>query len=235
MRLAPLALVLALLVATAAAFAVSQRRKLEPIPVAGPRIAPAAFSPGCECPAPAARVRFRLNRADTVDVELVDEDGRVVRALERGRERARGELSFGWDGRDDDGAIVPDGTYSLRIRLREAGRTFETPASVAVDSTPPRATIVSARPRRFAVGHGRVLVGYRLSEPARPELLADGQRIVGPARARARGHLEWWGRIDGEAASPGRYAVTLVARDAAGNLSPPSRPVIVEILRERPR
>jgi FlgD Ig-like domain len=228
-RVAPLVLVLVLLVATAAAFAVSQRRKLEEIPVAGPSIDPRAFSPGCRCPSPAAEVGFRLNRNETIDVLLVGEAGEVARTLARALERRPGRIRFAWDGRDDAGEVVPDGTYHLRVRLREEERTVDTPARVDVDATSPRAAIVSARPRSFSVGHGRVLVGYRLSERARPELHVNGRRVVGPARARSSGFLEWWGRIDERPAPPGRYRLTLVARDAAGNASPRTPPVVVLI------
>jgi len=227
-RLAPLALVLALLVATAAAFAVSQRRKLEQIPVAGPRMLPRAFSPGCRCPNPATAVSFRLHRADTIDVLLVDEEGEVVRTLERGRPRRPGRISFRWDGRADAGTVVPEGRYHLRVRLQEDDRTIEMPENVLVDVTPPRATIVSARPRRLNRGRGRVLVEYRLSEQARPELHVDGRR-VGRGRLRQAGHVEWWGRLEGRPAPPGNYRLTLLARDEAGNVSRPSPPVFVRI------
>jgi hypothetical protein len=228
-RIAPTVLVLALLVATAAAFAVSQRRKLEQIPVAGPRMLPPAFSPSCRCPNPTTEVSFRLHRADTIDVLLVDDDGQVVRTLKRRQPHRPGRVAFRWDGRADAGTIVPEGRYHLRVRLHEDGRTIEMPKKVLVDVTPPLATIVSARPRRLTRGGGRVLVGYRLSERARPELHVNGRRVVRPARRGLSGHLEWWGRLEGRPAPPGRYRLMLVARDKAGNVSPPSPPVFVRI------
>jgi len=63
------------------------------------------------------------------------------------------------------------------------------------------------------------VVAYRLGERALPSLYVDGvERVRGKFR-RGEGHLDWWGRVDGKHVDPGRYRLTLVALDAAGNRS----------------
>ncbi|MGH3032275.1 MAG: hypothetical protein ACRDNE_16220, partial [Gaiellaceae bacterium] len=64
-------LVLALLVATAAAFAVTEALKLEPSALSRPRL-DRIFSPTCACPQSTARLAFRLREADTIDAVIVD-------------------------------------------------------------------------------------------------------------------------------------------------------------------
>jgi hypothetical protein len=226
-RLAPTIVVIVLLVATAAAFAVAQRRKLDDIPLTGPRL-DRAFSPGCRCPRPTAELSFRLTRRETIDVTVLDDAGDQVRTLASGLPRRRGNVSLRWDGRDDAGAIVPEGEYRVRVHLRGADRTIDVHHEVVVDVTPPRARIVSARPRRLRFGRGRVLVQYGLSERARPVLLLDGRRVARGRRSE-RGWLEWWGGIDGRDVPRGTYRLTLVGRDDAGNVSRPSPPVTITV------
>ena len=73
-----LLVVLALLGATAAAFAVTERLKLERSPVTGTRV-DHVFSPVCECARDVAVISFRLRRPETVTVDILDKDGRSVR------------------------------------------------------------------------------------------------------------------------------------------------------------
>ena len=62
-------LIATLLVATAVAFVVSERVKLEKSPILGPRVTP-VYSPVCECPNRHAAISFRLSRPDTLGVGM---------------------------------------------------------------------------------------------------------------------------------------------------------------------
>ena len=101
-RLAPAALVAALLVATSVAFVVTEKLKLTRNPIVGPRV-DKVFSPVCDCATDSAAIRFRLRRPDRVSVEIVDSDGDVIRELARNRPQGRAPVSYVWDGRDGDG------------------------------------------------------------------------------------------------------------------------------------
>ena len=52
--------------------------------------------------------------AKTLKAYIYDEDGNTVRTVDLGA-RDAGEHTFSWDGLDDDGAAVEDGTYSIAI------------------------------------------------------------------------------------------------------------------------
>jgi len=76
-RLAPIVLVVALLAATAAAFAFAQRAKLADSPIQNIRFDRRLVSPiggAREVP-----VRFRLLNEDQVTVDIVDANGTIVR------------------------------------------------------------------------------------------------------------------------------------------------------------
>ena len=87
-RLAPFLLVVALLGATAAAFAVTEGLKLEPSPVRGTEV-DKVFSPICDCPTRVAHIRFRLTRRNRLQVAIVS-GGKVVRTLEADKLYGRG-------------------------------------------------------------------------------------------------------------------------------------------------
>jgi hypothetical protein len=231
-RLAPTLLVLALLLATAAAFAQAQRQKLEPSPIGVVEVTQ-LFSPVCECPQDRARIALRLRQEQALTLGVVDADDRRVRRLASVRNPV-GDVDVAWDGRDDRGRVVPDGVYRPRIELERDGRTLLLPNRIRVDGTPPQVEIVRHGPPVLAPREGgprRLRVVYRLSEIAQPRLVISGPggsaRVVG--RRRQEGGLEWYSRIEGEFAAPGTYEVVLDAVDAAGNVSEPAGPVLVEV------
>ena len=141
-------LVLGLLTGTTTALALTQALKLERSPVTAPRF-DRVFSPTCGCPTNEARLSLTLRRADTVDADVVDEDGEPVRRLVSGARRGRGVVTFVWDGSSDGGAIAPDGSYRLRMRLRDQHRTIVIPTPVHVDTAPPEVELLRVSPTVF--------------------------------------------------------------------------------------
>ena len=231
-RLASLLVVLALLGATAAAFAVSERLKLEQSPIAGPKITK-VFAPTCECDSAEARIAFGLRKDDRVSLSVVDSDNEVVRRL-ADDVAASGRFERRWNGRDDEGRLVPDGLYKPRLKLAHGRRTFVLPNPMRVDTHPPTITLVSAKPQFFSPDgdkrRDRVRVQYRISEKAKAELLVNGVRAVGPTRFRpTEGKLDWFGTVGGRKVRQGLYRLQLSAEDAAGNLAARTKPVFVEL------
>jgi hypothetical protein len=224
-RLAPAALVAALLVATSAAFVVTEKLKLTRNPIVGP-IVGKVFSPVCDCPTDAAVITFRLRTPDRVTVEIVDGDGDLVRELARNRPQARRPVSYVWDGRDATGRVVREGTYRPRIHLDRQRRTIVMPNRIRVDTTAPRVTSFTARPLVISPdGDGRfdrAKIRYRVDERATVELYVDGVRALRRLGTRTTGTMDWFGTAGGEPLDEGLHSLRLVARDLAGNLGPRS-------------
>ena len=223
-RLAPFLLVVALLGATAAAFAVTEGLKLEPSPVRGTEV-DKVFSPVCGCPTRVAHIRFRLRKADRLTLVVVDSGNHVVRILVDGPRFSRGRHGFTWNGRDDAGRVVRDGSYRPRVHLGKEHRTILLPNPIAVDTKPPKAT-VAIRRREVVPGHAKLRVSYRLSEPAHPQLLVDGKVVVRGRFPRPVGSLEWYGT----GFPAGTYRVSLRAVDLAGNVGRATRPATVRVV-----
>lgn len=81
---------------------------------AGPPTSPMLLSTRPNPFNPRTEIVFRLPAAATVNLEIFDLRGRLVRSLHTGSLPA-GEHRAMWDGRADDGRSMPSGTYACRL------------------------------------------------------------------------------------------------------------------------
>jgi len=230
--------VFALLVAvTVGAFFLTQALKTEMPVVLRFATMPKAISPNGDGVRDRTRLGFDLSEPAEVSFSIIDENGNRVRELFDDRKLAGDRKHrFIWDGRDDDGAVVPDGTYRMRVFRREEGRVLESFKKVVVDTRPPKTELASAAPGVIDPLNGKrvaVRLRYRGPRTAHPEFRVwrtdDGPpRIVDRFRGDDnRGGL-WNGRtISGDYAVDGDYAFQARVRDKAGNeaLAPPGTPM----------
>ena len=213
--------------ATATAFAVTQRLKLEPSPISKTRVSD-IFSPVCRCATKAASIDFSLRSPDHLRIAIRTDSGEVNVAE---GSFPRGDVHVRWDGRDGSGELVPDGTYYPLVQLQRAGRTIDLPNPIRVDTIRPSIRLRSFRPRVFRPGTQKLTVTYTVSEHAHALLFVDGRRRVFTASKRLRYLLHWSGKVHGRAIRPGRHKLKLVAEDLAGNRSLPTPVVIVRVRR----
>jgi hypothetical protein len=223
-----------LVVATFAAFFVAQRLKASPAVVGEFRRTP-FFSPNSDGRFDRATVRFEIRERDRVTLAVVDADGDEVRELMGGRTvLPYREVRARWDGRDDDGERVQDGTYRYRITLPDQGRNVVMPESVRLDTTAPRPRVTAIGPVRDkaprpellpAPGGGEAVV--HVDAPGRKKKILLFKTAPGPVRAVGEPiplpddatEWRWSGRTEsGRAVSPGTYLVAVQARDQAGNI-----------------
>jgi hypothetical protein len=213
---APTAIVVALLAATAVAFATTERQKLEKTPFAVLHV-DAAVSPARR----PALIELRLHRPHLLTVQIIDTSGRIVATLARERRYESGNALFHWR------AHVPDGVYEPRVTLDD-GRQFDVPVKIRVDSVAPTATLVSYRPHVVRSGaKPQVRIAYRVSEPAHVLVFVNGRReLQGFAKA-LQSAVNWGARRGGRRLPPGRYRLQLAAVDLAGNVSARTQPFFV--------
>ena len=67
---------------------------------------------------PRVSIPFSVGRRGVVELRVYDVRGRQVREMPS-REFAVGSHSWQWDGRSDQGTLLPSGVYLVRIRLGE--------------------------------------------------------------------------------------------------------------------
>jgi hypothetical protein len=222
-RHAPLLVALALLVGSAVAFGVAERLKVEKSPVTGTEV-DKIFSPVCMCPQRRARIAFRLRRTDRLQLSLLDDEGREIRRLVDGERAMRGPHEYFWDGRDDEGRLVPEARYRPKVELGRADRTIVLPNPILVDVRRPVVRVLSTRPGAISPdgdGQGDIVrVRYRANERVRGLLFVNGRLRVVSRSQRPGGVLQWVGGAPGGGKlPPGRYRLSVQARDLAGNLS----------------
>ena len=226
-RSLPIALVIALLAATAAAFALTERAKLERSPIYGTQPAQ-VFSPDSRDPGKkVAHIRFHVRKSESIDVWIQDTDGRKLDSLLAHRSVRPGELvQLVWDSFTRAGVGVSDGTYRAVVKLERSHRTIVLPSDIKVDTSPPH--IVARPSAKYPIispdgdGHADVFrIPYQLSEPAHAILLLRGKQVVYTNGQKEKGTLVWNGKVPGSTKSlpPGRYVLAIAARDRAGNQS----------------
>ena len=229
----PAAVFAALVVATFGAFFVAQRLKNAPSVVQQFKRSEPVFSPNADGRRETVAFTFKLKNADDVDLQVVDADGEPVRRLAELRIPAYTPRRFVWDGRDDAGRPVEDGTYRLRITLRNEGRSVLGTQGVVKDTRPPRPRVLVIGPERAAAPELLPAAGGR---PATVRFEAPGRRAKVtiwrtdgdvPDRVTSSGATplpvgatswDWDGAVDGRRVRPGTYLAVVESRDAAGNV-----------------
>jgi len=210
-------------VATAAAFAITERLKLVKSPIYGTVISP-VFSPVCACANAKAAINLGFRHRDRVDVIVLDGRRNVVRTIVFGRLVARGVSVFHWDGSTDVGPRAPDGRYRVQVHLEGQHRTILLPNVVVLDTTPP--DVLDAQPNRPQLSPDgdrlgdTVTIHYVLSEPAHVLVYFHDLRIIQGRSRLLRGGVVWTGRINGRLLKRGITTLTVGAVDLAGNVTP---------------
>jgi hypothetical protein len=218
----------ALVVATIAAFFVTQHLKVT-TPVVNGLSHPEAFSPGtCR---PHTHISFYLqSRADDVSLYVVDSNLSIVRTLAVNFHMNKlvripdGRLNT-WNGRGDDGRLVPDGTYYFRVGLANQGRTIDvTNYPIVLKTVAPRPRVTSVTPSVLPNGRSGAVIHFTGNEGRNGTIHLYRTDLPGPLRPvksfitpAKPAQATWDGLIDGRPAPAGTYLVGLTVRDAACN------------------
>jgi flagellar hook assembly protein FlgD len=220
-----------LVLATTAAFFLTQRLKQEEPTVLRFVVDRRALSPDGDGVGDRVRAGFDLSEAAEVSFAIIDDEGTEVRRLASDRE-LRGDRSyrFAWNGRDDAGRRLPDGRYRMRVVRAREGRVLDSLTQITIDTVPPRVRIVSAEPGVIAPGlpgaEGEVRVRYAGPRNASPVFTvyrtddAEEPRVVRRFRGDGSRSGVWDGSTRDERNAPeGSYAIVADVRDPAGNLT----------------
>jgi hypothetical protein len=213
-------------IATGGAFFATQRLKRS-TPIVTRVFFQQQLGPECDCKKNRVTLRFDLPKAQHVTVSVVNSAGEVVRTFADDLFLTKGTHPFVWNGRDDDGNVVPDGNYRLRVGLRAEGRSLTAPRVLRVDTKPPRPKIVAVTPPTVVPGSSgnRARVRIRFKGPSNPPPLVQVWRTDGPKPVRVasfkgrrgRQTTTWNALVDGKPAPEGSYLFSVTVQDKAGN------------------
>jgi hypothetical protein len=227
-----------LVVATIAAFFITQHLKSSTPVIAGMTHPPPFSNDGDGCLRRTYINFYVKHRSDSVSVFVVDSEGDVVQTVASGVEMhneptAPGQKirrTFYWYGHEYDGQLAPNGTYYFRIALAEQGQIVNlTQYPVVVDTVPPHLAITRISPSQLPApgrvpatiyftgsdGRGGYLIIYRTG-PAEPPRVLDARRIPFSKANPQHGYTKTWdGLIHGVPAPPGTYVMALKVTDRA--------------------
>jgi hypothetical protein len=213
-------------VATGGAFFVTQRLKRSD-PIVSRVFFQPWIGPECRCDKSHVTLRFDLPKAQRVTVSLVNREGEVVKTFADDLFLSKGTHPFRWNGRGDDGLVVPDGSYRMRVGLRAEGRSVTAPRVLHVDTRPPRPKIVAVTPPTLVPGsagrRGRARIRFVGPADARPLFRVwrtDGgkaKEVAAFEGRRGRQTATWDGLVNDLPAPEGSYAFSVTVQDEAGN------------------
>jgi flagellar hook assembly protein FlgD len=99
--------------------------------------APPYLSPNQDNSYDTAVVSYRLSEAASVSARVLSEGGGIVRVLFEGESLTAGQHLLTWDGTDDLGRRVSDGSYRVEVTAKGSIRSSASSATVLVDTLPP--------------------------------------------------------------------------------------------------
>jgi flagellar hook assembly protein FlgD len=132
------------------------------------------------------QISFYLqNRSDNVTVQILDRDQVPVRTIGNNvymRATPPRRHTFTWNGRLADGSIAPAGTYYVKVSLLHQARSLIISNSTAalpvtVETTRPQVRVTGVTPATITPGSGtRVTIRYTGTGTLRPRILIDRVR-----------------------------------------------------------
>lgn len=221
-----------LVLATFAAFFVAQRLKSEPPVINVPRITQ-YFSPNGDGKKDVSDIVVSIKVADEATVDVVNLDGdRVRRLIDSVPMQPNRWRRTVWDGKGDDGQVVPDGQYRLRVALRDEGRSAIVQKTMRVDTKAPTPQVclgVACSTKRQREWENVVSQGNReidIYVQGRAPNFATIFRVFrtdqGKPKQVTRFHgsgrrVRWDGLVEGKPLDPGVYLIQAQVNDRAGN------------------
>jgi flagellar hook assembly protein FlgD len=185
-------------------------------------------------------VTCRLSQDADWKMRVTDAQGSLVRSVSGSGKT----VEASWSGHDNDGARVPDGTYTLTVDATSPdGEARPATAAVYVDTTPPRLQSAAVSPTPFSPnGDGQDDVAGVTFKPgeagtARVTVLGENDRVVRTLMGwrsvgAASRTVSWDGRVNSGGklvdAPEGEAVIVVEMRDLAGNSDSVRRAVIVD-------
>ncbi len=157
---------------------------------------------------------FTLAHAATVTWSMADARGRSIRFFAKAQPMAPGPLAVTWDGRDDAGALVPAGTYTMVLRA-EDGVTHAV-ARTTVGVGPFRVVTSPAIPVHGKVATFTVTTALPLDGAPSVRITLPGAGTIAVPVTRVDG-ATWRGKLKLAAgARAGTATLVVAATDATG-------------------
>lgn len=153
-----------------------------PLEITNVVIQPETFSPNNDGDEDSSYFSYNISKKAWTEVYVTDSEGRF-HLLDPEKEREPGEQSFEWDGKENEGRLLPDGDYTYHIKAWDAAGNVKLvtgPVKLAGAGTP-KLEIVSAKfsPTSIPLG-GTVKVRIKVKNVGDTVVKSDPKWGVGP-------------------------------------------------------
>ncbi|MBD3920832.1 S8 family serine peptidase [Paenibacillus sp. PR3] len=185
-----------------------------------------------------ATIKYTLSEPVAATVLIVNSQGNVVRTLANATAQTTGTKSITWNGKNDAGALVEDGTYTYKISVEDGtGLTAESQGTITTDKTTPVISNLSASPSVFApTGSNSLTIGFNVSESGKTTVAIVNSKnatvkTLWSSKATEAGAqtVEWDGKVTTTTfATDGAYSIKVTTTDAVGFTSTQSVPFDIE-------
>jgi murein DD-endopeptidase MepM/ murein hydrolase activator NlpD len=159
---------------------------------------------------------FHSTASQHVRITAANQFGHVVRTI-ADADIGIGDQSYSWDGKDDTGALVPDGAYEVVVEADDGHDSMSVADEIRIDHVAPKLTVTTT-PIRVRAGARSVRVPIRLSETAMLDAVASGSVVRGSTTSeRAAGRQSLVFPLLRTFRGSGTLRVRLAVTDAAGH------------------
>jgi len=184
---------------------------------------PQFFSPNQDNSFDIATINYQLSESAEVNAQIVNEGGSTVRSLINAQTQPAGQHFLVWNGIDENGQQVIDGTYRVEISARGSVRASSAGAVLRVDTTPPTLELLNLQDGTRV--RDSLLTIEGLTDPGASSWLENSAQAVpvdGQGRFRTQQKL-----------AAGVNQVKVSAADQAGNTAPALR--LIELVTAPPQ
>jgi subtilisin family serine protease len=113
-------------------------------------------------------ISFTAHKGSNVTVYVKDKKGRVVKYLAKNKKWNSGKVSLSWDGRQDNGVFVEDGTYTIVVKLSNGRESVSKTKSIkVVDKVIPSIQLSTASVSFSPNVKGKVSIPFQLNKKAK--------------------------------------------------------------------
>lgn len=70
-------------------------------------------------------IGIKLHQPSSVEIEIISEDNHLIKRLKSSKLLSKGSHKFQWDGKDNNGTIVPDEAYNVVLKAIDINATFD--------------------------------------------------------------------------------------------------------------
>lgn len=88
-------------------------------------------------------VNYRIDTRANITARVLNPQQQVVRTITTGRQQNPGDYFLTWDGRNDQGLPVADGSYNIEVIAAGSMRSTSQPVPVLVDTQPPTVSLAN--------------------------------------------------------------------------------------------